>query len=77
MKKQLDKLNLIMQGINPELFYSITFTESSISLQGYFNKETVLVVRQALESEDEKFTTEIDKNGIVIMETNNIRIALT
>ena len=69
MKTQLRKLELIFKltRFKPEMFYSISFSNSEINLQGKFTPSTNKLLKNI----------NIDSNGYVKMEKYNLIITLT
>jgi hypothetical protein len=70
MKSQLRKLNLIFRftKLNPEMFYAVSFTESSIVLQGHNSKELKACCRKYPRHKESQYL-EYRKNDIEIVLT--------
>jgi hypothetical protein len=71
MKANYRRLAIIMKWF-PDAFYTITFSEFGITLQGYFSP---IVIKNA---RLHKFTHElVDENGYLNMSRGNVEITLT
>lgn len=72
MEKQLRKLDLLFRltRLKPEMFYSVTVSERTINLQGFFNYKTVMVIKKYAEGT-------ISDDGFIEFSKNNISIILT
>lgn len=71
MKTSIKKLIRIFRFINPEWFYHISFDAYEIHLQGEYHSDKVKFFRSL------KFSVQVDDNGYVDCQRNNIRITLT
>lgn len=73
MEKQLRKLDLLFRltRLKPEMFYSVTVNECTISLQGLFNSKTVIDIKKIF------VEATISDNGFIEFSKNNISIILT
>jgi len=73
MEKQLRKLDLLFRltRLKPEMFYSVTVSEHTINLQGFFNCKTVVDIKKIF------VEATISDNGFIEFSKNNISIILT
>ena len=74
MKDNLRKLNLIFRftKLKPGMFYSVSFTETGVNMQGHFKGLTAAMLKQML------FDDGVDKEyGYVTFVRSNIIVTLT
>ena len=82
MKENQLTLNALSEILDLNLFYSISFTEYQINLQGYYCHSLVSIIRDICNrhispNNKELITEKISDSGYVIIEADNIRFSLT
>ena len=75
MKTTVTKNIEVAKNIDFDNFYSVTFSEYGINLQGYLTEKTVAYVKQTFKGILLTFETHL--TGAIIFEETQIRICLT